>query len=451
MIQNKTEPKQYEVIVVGGGVGGVSAAIASARAGASTLLIEALERLGGTGVHSPVGIVIDIADASGRKIVRGLHEEFFPELYGVPDIHLKSRIRPYDETKLLERYERLTAAEANLTVATGTRVSGVTMEGGGITSITCEGRHAGEFAADNYVDSTAEGFFAVMCGAEWKYGRDEDGAALPATLSFTLAPVDFDAFGAATPIHEVTTWKQWGDYSRVLNLPYRKLKEEGRTSNQRENVMGFPFPDRKAILFNATRVLAVDPTDPESMRAAYAEGEKQAREYFEEVRKHPAFAEAELHLAPKLGIREGRRIMGDYVLTVADCLGEARFEDMVVACGCPIDIHNPTGEGTRLADIPGSGYYHIPYRCLLPRGIDNLLLGSRCISGTHEAHSSYRVMAGISPIGQAAGVAAALSAKSGDSPREVNAAAIRSVLRQQGQFVEETDAPEHDKHDTASA
>jgi hypothetical protein len=144
-----------------------------------------------------------------------------------------------------------------------------------------------------------------------------------------------------------------------------------------------------------------------------------------------------LTIAPTLGVREGRRIIGDYILTQEDCLSEARFDDMVAACCYFIDIHDPDGAGTVMRPIPGSGYYHIPFRCLCAKGWENLLLGSRCISGTHEAHSSYRVMAPVTAIGQACGVAAALAVRmQKENVRDVDAACIRYVLKQQNQFVE---------------
>lgn len=129
--------------------------------------------------------------------------------------------------------------------------------------------------------------------------------------------------------------------------------------------------------------------------------------------------------------------MGDHVLTEEECLGEARFDDMVAACGSSIDIHNPDGEGTEMKHIPGSGYFHIPYRSLIPRDLDNLLLSSRCLSGTHEAHSAYRVMCVISCIGQAAGIAAALAASHGEGQvRKVDPAWIHHFLNRAGAFVE---------------
>jgi hypothetical protein len=203
-------------------------------------------------------------------------------------------------------------------------------------------------------------------------------------------------------------------------------------------VLFFPYPDNTSLLFNQTRMIGVDPTDPASVERGQREGEKQIHEFWEAVRMHPAFKNARIEcISQKLGVREGRRIVGDYILTEEDCVAGTQFDDMVAACAYSVDIHDPKGPGGRFAHIRAAGYYHIPYRCLLAKGLTNLLLGSRCISGTHEAHASYRVMAPISAIGEAAGVAAALTNRLGRADvRDVSAAQIRSVLKNAGQFVE---------------
>jgi hypothetical protein len=251
--------------------------------------------------------------------------------------------------------------------------------------------------------------------------------------------VDFREFGLnpAEPY-----WARWENFSCVSDalLPlYAAIRQRGGTTNPREDILCFPDRPGTSLLFNQTRISGADPTDPASMEKAMAEGRKQVQEFWDAVRVHPAFRKSSgVTIFEKLGIREGRRVVGDYILTVEDCLGEARFDDMVAACGYGVDIHDPDGSGrTQLKDIPGSGYYHIPYRCLYARDFRNLLLGSRCISGTHEAHSSYRVMPPVSAIGQAAGTSAGLVCQlSLGDVREVDPAWLRHELEAAGQFVE---------------
>jgi len=142
-----------------------------------------------------------------------------------------------------------------------------------------------------------------------------------------------------------------------------------------------------------------------------------------------------MKIGPEIGVRESRRVMGHYVLTSEDVLEARHFEDGI-ACACyDIDIHNPTGTGTVIKRLKPGTYYTIPYRCLIPKNVDNLIVASRCISATHEAHSSLRVMPIVWSIGQAGGTAAALSLKQNLKPASLDASKLRSVLTEQGAVV----------------
>jgi len=132
------------------------------------------------------------------------------------------------------------------------------------------------------------------------------------------------------------------------------------------------------------------------------------------------------------GVRETRRIVGDYRLTAEDVLEARRFDDVVARGAYPVDIHNPKGSGTVLKRLPPGAAYDIPLRCLLPSGLEGILVAGRCLSGSHEAHSSYRVMPIVMATGQAAGVCAALAAKRNVTPRAVPAADVQAALLTQG-------------------
>ena len=446
------EAMTFDVVVTGAGVGGVSAAVAAGRAGARVLLIEAADVIGGTGVHSPVGLVCTYRDSSDRPINVGLHREFFPHVYEDPapaDTNpalawFETRLQTYDHRELLKNYQRALAAEPTITVASGTRAVEARVSGGRIGQIRLDGRRTAWVKAGVFIDSTADGNLSALAGAEFQLGRESDGALQPATLTFGVSNIDFSrATSVAYPIDRMPTWVEIDAFNREVGEIYAAAKRAGETSNPKEDVFGLPYPDGRSLLFNSTRVLGVDPTKPGSVDAARREGEKQVHELIGILRRHPSFANATIDfISTKLGVREGRRIVGDYILTAADCLRPARFDDMVAACAYKIDIHSPTGAGAHFELIPPPGYYHIPYRCLRAKGFTNLLLGSRCISGTHEAHSSYRVMSALSVIGQAAGVAAALTARLGKRDvRDVAVENIRWVLRAQNQFVEGTGTP----------
>ncbi|TXK84545.1 FAD-dependent oxidoreductase [Paenibacillus sp. N3.4] len=396
----------YDVIVVGAGVGGICAALATARMRSKVLLIEQMNEIGGTGVHSAVSLVCKFRDYSGRVINNGIHRELFPSAYRHIGLFGEEEMVPtYDEGELKATYEALLEAETTLTVWTGTTVKRVYVEDGTIESLLLDGNRQEIVRGVVFLDATADGNLSALAGAEYRIGRELDGRMQSATVTFKLSGFDPELLR----IPAFTTWGGIRSLRQELTVIYQRMKEEGRTSNTRLSVLCFPYPDGKALLFNSTAVTEVDPTSEDLIKSGMKEGIKQAGELVEAIRQHPAFCEAQVDfMASKLGVREGRRVTGDYVLTEEDCLSAKTFDDMVAACAYELDIHDPLGGGAKLVPIGGAGYYHIPYRSIIAKGFSNLLLSSRCISGTHEAHSSYRVMSGISAIGEAAGTAAAI-------------------------------------------
>lgn len=428
----------YDVVVVGAGVGGICAALAAARLRRSVLLLEEMEEIGGTGIHSAVSLICLFRDKNGRPINNGIHRELFPQAYthGKGLFGVEETVPTYDERVLKATYARLLEAEPRIAVRTSHRVTGVVSEGGSITGLEAEAGGGESMRASGrvFLDATADGNLSALAGAEFQLGREEDGKLQSATVTFKMT--GFDPFLLQNP--RITTWSGIRSLREELTVYYRQLKDEGGTRNPRPSVLCFPYPDGKGILFNSTAVIGVDPTDEASVAGGLKEGTEQAVQLIGAIKRHPAFAAAEVEfIAPKLGVREGRRVVGDYVLTADDCLAGRKFDDMVAACAYSIDIHDPLGGAAKLIKIGGDGYYHIPYRSLVAKGWNNLLLSSRCISGTHEAHSSYRVMSGVSAIGEAAGTAAALAvwANAADV-RDVPAARIRYALQAGGQFVE---------------
>ncbi|HSU78639.1 MAG TPA: FAD-dependent oxidoreductase, partial [Burkholderiales bacterium] len=169
---------------------------------------------------------------------------------------------------------------------------------------------------------------------------------------------------------------------------------------------------------------------------SYAEwaSRRQMRQIAEFLRRYvPGFEKSYVaQSGVQVGVRETRRILGDYQLTADDVLAARKFDDAVARGAYPIDIHNPTGSGTVLKRLPPGEAYDIPLRSLLPRNTDGLIVAGRCISGTHEAHSSYRVMPIVMATGQAAGVCAALAARRGVMPREVPVREVQRELLRQG-------------------
>jgi hypothetical protein len=432
---NPSIPEHFDVIVAGAGAGGICAALAAARAGARVLLAEKTPNLGGTGVHSAVALICRFHGTDHRPINIGLHAELFPEVYrySTCDSRPECPRLTYDEKELAATYQRLIARENRLTVRLRAGVAAVHRAGRRIAALTLDDNTV--VTAPVYVDATADGNLAALAGCAWEKGRTGDGRLQSATLTFAVGNID----KTQLRVPEYRTRGGVDSLWAELTPLYQAAKARGETTNPKSHVVVFPYPDGERLLFNSNEILGVDPTEPGSVEAAHAVGRQLVDELMAILRAgHPAFANARvLEVFPRLGVREGRRVIGDYVLTERDCLSAARFDDMVAACAYEIDIHDPDGGETRMVRIPDPGYYHIPYRSLIARDADNLLLGSRCISGTHEAHSSYRVISGVTAIGQAAGAAAALAARLADGAvRTVRPTWIRHLLRQQIQFVE---------------
>jgi hypothetical protein len=211
-------------------------------------------------------------------------------------------------------------------------------------------------------------------------------------------------------------------------------RADGSVDVPRELVSFFatPYPDEVTV--NMTRVTGIDPLDPDDLTRAEVEARRQVTQLVAFFRERvPGFERCRLAAtATQIGVRESRRIVGEYVLTRDDVLQARAFDDAVARSAYPIDIHNPAGSGTTTHRLPPGQSYEIPYRCLLPRGVDGLLVAGRCISTTHEALASARLTPTVMTLGQAAGTAAALAAQENLRPRDVSAALLRERLSAAG-------------------
>jgi hypothetical protein len=436
------------VLVAGAGCGGICAAVQSARQGARVWLVERDAGIGGTGAHSSVALVCKFQRRDTQEPVNlGLHRELFPEAYAWRGEFDDDDLVPScDHRELARRYRQLLAAEPNITVRTGCAVTKIeaTAAGNRQRIIAAHLADGTRITARVFVDGTADGNLAALAGAEFRVGRDDDGKMQAATLTFAVT--GFDVTKLRDP--RITTWGGLRSLRAEFAATLVEAQAAGELPPGHYGTGAFSYPDGRTLLFNANHVFGVDPRDPASVARGRAEAEEFVARSWALIRRHPAFAGAKLEfVSNKLGVREGRRIVGDYILTGEDCLGEARFDDAVAAGAYDIDIHEPDGSPTRLRWIPNTQYYHIPYRCLRAAGFTNLLLGSRCISGDFVAHSSCRVMSTVTAIGQAAGAAAALAAQRHDGDvRAVDATVIRYELHRAGQW---TEGERHPQEETA--
>lgn len=395
----------YDVIVVGGGIGGCCAGIASAKQGASTLLVERYGFLGGMATAGLVNPFMGYA-LNGKYLTSAIFNEMISRLKKKNAIAQNECVFDDEILKVvLDEMMRDYGVEALFHSV----LADVKTVNGKIEKVFLEGKSGRvELNAKIFVDSTGDGDLASRAGAEVEVGRSKDGLCQPMTLNFRI--------GGVTGNPDIA------EVRRKLNEIFTGAKERGEINQPRENILMFPTLVPGVFHFNTTRVVGKSAIDVFQLSEAETEGRRQAMELFELFKKHcPEFKDCYLlKTGCQIGIRESRRVMGLYVLTEDDVISARKFNDGIARSCYPVDIHNPAGSGTIIKTVRKDDYYEIPYRCVVPRGIQNLLIGSRCISATHEAHSSLRIMPVVAGIGEGAGHSAGKSAKTGVLPKDIS-------------------------------
>ena len=425
---------RYDVIVVGSGSAGSSAAITAARLGARTLLVDRLGFMGGTSTA-----VLDTfyafytPAAEPRRVVGGLGWEVVERLtadgaaFERPNTYGAGTGVTYDQEALKLLWEQL-AEDAGVDLLLHTWATGVRVGDGRMEAVRIWNK-GGErtIAAGVIVDASGDADLCAMAGVPFDNAQASGRVQSLSTL-FKLANVDVER-AASVPKEEL--WALMRDAARSGDYALPRIEGSWHRT---------PFAG--VVLIHMTRIPNVDATDPEQLTRAEVEGRRQVREYHRFLRDRvPGFADAVLvATSPAIGVRESRRVHGDYRLTQEDVLEGRRFTDEIALCGAPIEDHHDGGD-TEWRYVAESGVYGIPYRTLLPLGVDGLLVAGRCFSSTHDAHASARSMATCMAMGQAAGIAAALSVTTGTDPRAIGADAVRERLLRDGALLEPIEPP----------
>jgi hypothetical protein len=448
----KTVPvsAEAEVIVVGGGPAGIASAIASARNGAKTLLIEQYGFLGGMATAGLVGPFMTSYDIEGQApIIEGIFREVVDRMialgaaldpagivgfsaYGGYHHYGHEHVTPFDPEAL-----KVVAQETCLQAGVELKLhrfyvdSLVEDEGRGrrISGIVVASKSGLEaMRGEIVIDCTGDADVAARSGAPYEQGRGEDGLLQPVSLFFRVGNVEDDAVQAYMDEHPE---------DESFRSIVREAMERGEFSHTKNWFTMFRMPRAGEWWANVSRVHHVDATDADQLTRAEIDGHRQVLYLVDFMRKRlPGFQDCILiDTGTQIGVRETRRIVGQYVLTAEDVLGARHFADAIARVSFPIDIHDVQGGGGRFEGPRDGPYYTIPYRCLVPLRIDNLLVAGRPISATHEAHGSLRVMPPCFATGQAAGTAAALALETDVRPREVNVELLRESLVQQGALV----------------
>ena len=444
---------ETDVLVVGGGPAGLGAALGAAQAGARVVLAERYGFLGGNATAALVMPLMSFHTAHPTQERKGAttllptdHGPGEPIIAGALRTLLERLVRaggaiaPSLETGYVVPFDpewfKLIALElldeAGVQFLFHSFASGVLGEMRGrnrVDGAVMETK-SGPIAvrARVTIDCTGDGDVAVQAGAPSEVGR-ADGLVQPMTLMFRVVGfhrANFEAYVTQNP-------KQWRGVHGLWDL-VREATEAGELKLPREDILFFATPHEEEVSVNSTRVTRVLGTDVWDLSYAEWMSRRQMRQIAQFLRRYvPGFDESYVaQSGVQVGVRETRRVLGDYQLTADDVLAARKFGDAVARGAYPIDIHNPTGTGTVLKRLPPGEAYDIPLRCLMPKDVDGLLVAGRCMSGTHEAHSSYRVMPIVMATGQAAGVCAALAARRNALPRAIAVEDVQRELTRQG-------------------
>ncbi len=413
------ETASVDVLVAGGGPAGIGAAVAAARAGAKTLLLERHGFLGGVGAHG-MGMGINQMRPGGRS--RGsVHDTvidsviaYGPEAGGVVDNHSLVCNVEYLKAALMDLVESVGCDYLLHSIVVDAVVSGGRLE----RAVVASKQGFLGIKAQAFVDATGDADLAYFAGAETLKGRESDGFLSPMTLCFIISCVDVQ--GARSFAEDDHGFRRLLDQARGK---YPLLPETIHLERT-------PFPLRNSLVVNhaGTKLRGVlDATDPRDMTEAERYSRRQIIQIVAALRDFggPPFADIQLATAgAQVGVRETRRVKGLYVLTEEDAMAGRRFEDAISWRSGYLDIGFVRWQAMQVHDVP--------YRALVPEKLDGLLVAGRCISTTHVGASSGKSMGNCLATGHAAGRAAAICVARGCLPRDLNVAELQAALAVDG-------------------
>src|SRR4051812_23563910 len=408
-----------DVLVVGAGSAGTTAAIAAARTGARTLLVDRFGFLGGTSTA-----VLDTFYAfytpgpTPQKVVSGIPDEVVGRLtergmaFERPNTYGAGTGITYDPESLKRVWDEL-AAEAGVRLLLHAFAFGLDVGEGRVTTIDIATKSGIRRVRPRVVvDASGDADISALAGAPYEAPGDDVQSL---STVFRMANVDVER---AQSVPKEELWQLM-----------REARDSGRYALTRIEGSVHRTPHDGVMMALMTRVRRVDTTDADQLAAAEVEGRRQAHEYFRFLRERvPGYERAALvSTSPAIGVRESRRIVGEHVLTADEILAATRFPDQIARCGAPIEEHH-SGDDTRWVYLAEGATYGIPFRALQPTGVENVLVAGRCFSATHDAHASARSMGTCMAMGQAAGTAAALS----ETPKRLDPDTLRARLAKDG-------------------
>lgn len=436
-----------DVLVIGGGPSGIMAALAAAEEGANVMLIESRSFVGG---NMTIGLpILGFLGQKGNQIIKGLPQKYIDRLKAI-EASSEHRPCPLHMSLTLVEPEAVKTVALQMLVEAGVNIlfyafcAGVVKEGDELKGVIIESKAGREVVLSKVtIDCSGDADVAFKSGVPCEFGN-EQGGVQPPTLMFCLGGVDTEKLRLSiaeeprTYLTDFIPAEYFGQNNQFVLVGMRNLINQAKED-------GLSLPTERTILItglrkgeiwvNMTRVNGVNGTDPASLTWGEIEGRKQ----IEDIQRYlvnyvPGFENAYfLKTAPFLGIRETRRIKGQYTMDRDDIMSCRHFDDAIAVASYPLDIHHPVGGGCTLEWC--GDCYDIPYRSLVPLHIKNLLVAGRAISTTHEAMSAIRVMAPCMAMGEAAGRAAKMAIKQGIQPDAIDVKALQQELLEKGAYL----------------
>jgi ribulose 1,5-bisphosphate synthetase/thiazole synthase len=438
---------KVDVLVVGGGPSGLIAAQAAAEDGLNVTLIDSRSFVGG---NMTIGLpILGFLGQKGNQIIKGIPQKFIDRLKAVNGasehrpcpLHMSLTIV---EPEAVKNVGLEMLKEAGVNVLLYVFFAGVVMDGDTIKGVIIESKAGREvILAKTIIDCTGDADVAFKAGVECEQGN-EQGGVQPPTLMFCLGNVDTEKLRLSiseeprTYLTDFIPNEYFGQNNQFIVVGLRSLIKKAQDD-------GLELPTERTIIItglgkgeawiNMTRVNGLDGTNPASLTHGEIEGRRQIKDIQKYLIEYvPGFENAHFtKMAPFIGIRETRRIVGKYVMTADDILQCGRFNDAIAVASYPLDLHHPQGGGCTLEWC--GDCYDIPYRSLIPKKIENLIVAGRCISTTHEAMSAIRVMAPCMAMGEAAGRAAKMAVRQNIAPSAIDVQELRAELVEKGAYL----------------
>ncbi len=444
---NNTKQLKYDVAVIGGGPGGIPAAVAAARMGLKVILVERNAFLGGAAA-SGLGI-LGYIDRQGNKALGGIAQEIIDRLteiggatghYQCPVHNSITPINP----DLFKIVAVQMCTEAGVDILFNNELLEVMVDNGKIKKVATYGKCTRtEIEAEVFIDGTGDGDLAFMAGAAYINGQDGTGIMQPCTLMFTVSdynmeefleyikrcPDDFGIKEEYAEGYDLEFLKNTKGHCFIgLHNLISKAKDSGDFDVPRNQFIYITTPSDNLLAINTTRMININASDPFELSNGLVEGYNQVMELLKFMRKYvPGFQNANLsQISPSLGIRETRHFVGIDRLTVDKIYDAETYKNAIALCAYNIDIHSGISDHIDLTLIEKA--FGIPYGCIVPKNIDGLLLSGRTISVDSNVYAATRVMGPCMAVGEAAGVAAGLSIEGKKQLAELDVAEIKSIL-----------------------